>query len=87
MPKSPLPSDPGQPCCLKASPRSTALTDLPQAPSGSAPPFFVVPPPLSPRENRGAVGSWRQDLRADRAPSGRRGSTVAKATGGPRAGG
>lgn len=86
MPKSPLPSDPGQPCCLSASPRSTAPTDLPQAPSGSAPPFFVVPPPLSPRENRGAVGSGRRDPRADRAPSGRRGATVAKATGGPRAG-
>lgn len=67
-------------------PRSTAPTDLPQAPSGSAPPFFVVPPPLSPRENRGAVGSGRRDPRADRAPSGRRGATVVKATGGPRAG-
>lgn len=38
-------------------PWSIAPTDLPQAPFGSAPPFFVVPPPLSPRENRWAVGN------------------------------
>lgn len=47
-------------------PWSTAPTDLLQAPSGSAPPFFVVSPPLSPRENRGAVGSGRWDQPADR---------------------
>lgn len=66
-----------------ALPCSTALTDLPQAPSGSAPPFLLSVSLWAYAKTTGQWGASGGIRGLTEAPSGRRCTVVAKETRGP----